>query len=32
MNMQNLFQDFLSLVNVRNIDLKPFLIPKTKLK
>ena len=32
MNMQDLFHDFLSLVNVRNIDLKPFLIPKTKLK
>ena len=32
MNMQNLFQDFFRLVNVRNIDLKPFLIPKIKLK
>ena len=32
MNMQNMFHDFLSLVNVRNIDLKPFLITKIKLK
>ena len=32
MNMQNLFQEFLSLVNVRNIDLKSFLIPKIKLR
>ena len=32
MNMQNLFHVFLSLVDVRNIDLKPFLILKIKLK
>ena len=32
MNMQDLFHDFFRLVNVRNIDLKPFLIPKIKLK
>lgn len=32
MNMQDLFHDFLSLVIVRNVDLKPFLISKNTFK
>ena len=32
MNMQDLFHNFLSLVIVRNVDLKPFLISKNTFK